>query len=280
MKKDELEIYNSMFYWWPKVKKLGIPVPRTVLYKLDRESFIELMMVVNTDKFTSKSRVILDKVRDVIMDMGIPCFVRGDMTSDKHEWNETCFINTTDRNVIHRNLANLIASHDMHIGMYTGIAMYGYAVREMLDTKPVFYYFNGTPITKERRYFYSNGEVCCFHPYWPRDAIEKGYGKDLPKDWSQKLGRMNSMNKKEIDKLTGYAKRIGDAISNDDVRSWSIDFLQDRSGKWYFIDAAIAERSFHWDGCEVAKEKGWTKKPGVVSTIPAENFFLTGMDKE
>ena len=41
---------------------------------------------------------------------------------------------------------------------------------------------------------------------------------------------------------------------------WSVDFAQHSNGDWYFIDAARAQKSFHWTPCSFAVERGWPQE--------------------
>ena len=52
---------------------------------------------------------------------------------------------------------------------------------------------------------------------------------------------MNIESETEISLLTSYAGMVG-AVLND---SWSIDFAKDSEGRWWLIDMALAEQSWH-----------------------------------
>ena len=275
--KDRAMTYNSMFYWWSRIKNLDIPMPKTEMIWLGKDKSYDLFSAL--DGNTEKSGPILDEVYEKIIEKFPPgpMFIRGDHTSDKQLWEKTCFIkNNRDKTDVINHLIRLIEGHDLHV--FIGPPMLGYALREIIPTDPIFYTFHGNmPITREFRFFYSEGEVACYHPYWPPEAIEHqkrfAWGKDLPEDWKEKLDSISHLQPEILELLTDRAIAIGKAIECDDVPSWSIDFLQGSDGIFYFIDCADALASEHWNDCPVGQEKfGWI--PRVHEKVSDFSDFL------
>jgi len=120
--------------------------------------------------------------------------------------------------------------------------------RELIPTKAAFYAFRGNmPIVKERRYFVQDGKVVCHHPYWPAEAIENRVTNCVcNSNWVKLLYDINKETDYEIDLLSRLSGEVGDTIRGE----WSIDWLWSESlGKWFLIDMADANQSYHWAGC-------------------------------
>jgi hypothetical protein len=74
--------------------------------------------------------------------------------------------------------------------------------------------------------------------------------KTFRDDWEARLAAMNDESQEEIALLTALSKRVSAAFDG----AWSLDWAVDTRGKWWAIDMAEAERSFHWPGChEIGK---------------------------
>lgn len=254
--------YNSMFYWWPKVKNLDVPMPRTevVFHGIEAyEDFFEMF-----DGRMNGVAQRFDRVFEVTKKFPDgPIFIRGDQTSGKHHWERTCCVQDRSRTSVFMHLKELAEDHESKF--WLGPPLLGYAVREMLPTECYFKAFHGhMPVTREWRYFYLDGEVVCRHPYWPMDAIEQGTDPNyLRGDWREILEKINTEDERDVQRLTDMAIKIGRAVEDEVARGWSIDFLQAKDGQYYFIDCAMAEMSYHWDGCEKAeifKIKEWRDK--------------------
>lgn len=172
--------------------------------------------------------------------LGYPVFMRTDLCSGKHDWKETCFVPKAGDLMPH--LMALCEFNELAqiIGLdYTSIVL-----REFLELETSFTAFHGEmPINKERRYFVKEGKVVCHHPYWPAEAF-KGHTNDP--GWEAKLADLNYESGEEISLLSGLAKKAGEALGD----SWSVDFAKAKNGNWYLIDMALAESSYHWEGCE------------------------------
>ena len=63
---------------------------------------------------------------------------------------------------------------------------------------------------------------------------------------------LNTETPEEVALLSGYASELGRILEG----YWSVDFCCDRDGKWWFIDAAEGNASYHWPDCSVTLEAG------------------------
>ncbi len=236
---------NSMCYWWPKIKDLGIPVPRTIEVKTSLNWPFQALLEMEKDKAEPSTQKEFRRLANALIEAATtinkdgPVFLRTDALSGKHAWKHSCFVS----NGIHimNNLYRLLEEQElMTMGF---IPVKSFFVREYIPMYSYFTAFHGEmPINKERRYFIRNGKVECHHPYWPEASI---HGRDLPDNWKKCLMALNHESKREIKFLTSLAETVG----KDFPEWWSVDFSQAEAGPWYLIDMARGEDSFHWIGC-------------------------------
>lgn len=220
------ERLNDMTFWFPVLFRSGIPVPKTVII----HTSLELLQLLDHKKPKGFDD-FLNSIKDAIRHVGLPAFIRTGYTSNKHDWESSCFIK--DEKDVWSHIFNLVEFSCM--ATVDRIMPYDFwAVREFIKTEPYFHYFHGKmPITKERRYFVRNGKIECRHSYWPEDVF-KGIDGDL-------IERLNSIDEKEEKTLDSMAAYISNKFSG----YWSIDFLRGADGQWWVTDMAIAEKSYH-----------------------------------
>lgn len=253
---------NSMCYWWPRVKDVNVPKPKTVLVEHGAEVGRDLVGALEGTVPMGKVRKPLHAVYSAAKPFGRPVFVRGDQMAAKHEWKYTCYIAEADEPTFRKHLLKLVEEHELRLWL-EGTPLLAFAVREFLNTKPAFKAFYGDmPITRERRLFYVKGEgVVCNHPYWPAGAISEWHGRfrapQLPREWPLKLHQMNRQGNNSKEHTEEMAERIGKALATAEHPAWSIDLLMDAEYRWWFTDCAVAERSFHWPGCPEAVKRRW-----------------------
>lgn len=229
----------SLCHWFPKVKDLGIPVPRTQICYVDRSQMYR--SIAGEQLPREYYRMFDQAVRDV---RGYPLFIRTDLSSGKHLWKTTCYVE--DGVNLLPNILRLCEANGT--ADIPGLSLQFEAIifREFLDLATGFTAFRGEmPINKERRYFVRDGAVVCHHPYWPSESI---LGRTKDATWQEKLTALNAEDEEEIATLTSYAERVGGRLPG----FWSIDFAQTANGAWYLIDMADGGRSFHWEGCKAA----------------------------
>jgi hypothetical protein len=247
----------SMFYWWPKVKNLNILVPRTELFYTGPDFYWNALdeMVGNKDNIKDMCDKLFHAYREFVRDPisvkdRLPIFMRGDLTSGKHNWEKTCYVNTIDKQKFLTHVFNIVAEHGLIDEM-----LHGFAFRQFIQSKSSFVAFRGRlPIKKEYRAFYDgkSQSVSCIHQYWPEDAIERGTSsKELPPNWRQLLKDLYMEDDLPAlyEHLIETSMFIGEAISTKECPDWSLDFMWGING-WYFIDCAPANRSWHPEDCE------------------------------
>ena len=93
---------NSLLYWYPKVKDL-VPTPKTV--------WLEVGCTVEwLDSGVPK--VVIEKLKELAKEIGYPLFMRTDEASGKHDYVNTCYVESEDK--LPRNLYRLIEENFMH----------------------------------------------------------------------------------------------------------------------------------------------------------------------
>ena len=234
----EQENKNNMAYWFPLLKQIRMRVPKTMLVDTGNCE----LGVLTDGKKPKNIDGFIDRIIGAINEIGgCPCFLRTGMTSNKHDWKDSCFIESVDRRYLINHIANMVEhSFIANIG---GLPFdYSlWAVREMIPTKPLFYAFNDMPITKERRVFTKSGKVVCNHPYWPKEAFENT--KIKGKIDMTELDYLSDKDENEL-------KLMGEYVGRYFTGYWSMDFLQSIDGRWWLTDMAVGERSFHYPDCK------------------------------
>jgi hypothetical protein len=222
---------SSLLHWFPKIKDL-LPVPNTEVLQLTDEQVYDIVGLLDGDSFPA---VLQDDIIHSAGKFGYPLFLRTDQGSAKHDYAHSCHVENEEQLLGH--LACLFEWHLIHDLWPRAIVF-----RELLQLNAPFKAFDGLPIAKERRYFVDEGKVLCHHPYWPEGAIETGRGaKSPPANWQELLADINQEDDAEIACLTEMAERFSAAVPG----FYSVDFAQAIGGKWYMIDAARGELSWH-----------------------------------
>jgi len=221
---------DSMLIWYPKVKDLPIPQPRTEIISLTKTELDELY----SEQVPSS---VVEKVKKACDRFGYPCFLRTDLASAKHSWKDSCFIDGKTelwKHIYEVTSFNLIAD-------ILGLDFKALIVREYIPMDSSFTAFWGDmPVNPERRYFIKDGEVLCHHPYWIEEAIEESKAPSVL-NWREIAKQMNVETEDEIKLLTSYAERVAQQFEG----YWSIDFCKAKDGRWILIDMATGEKSWH-----------------------------------
>jgi len=231
---------NSMLYWYPKIRGLRIPQPRT--------AFIEVDPNTAYDFIDDKDAYDFNEIKEAADLIGFPLFMRTDYLSAKHDWNKTCFVKSKDD--LKGNVARLVdASLSADV---IGIDVNAFIFREYIEMDSKFTAFWGEmPVCPERRYFVKHGKVLCHHPYWVEDSIRN----PSVDNWKELLEQMNREEELEIVILSKYASMIGGIMGG----YWSIDFCRakhalaydlQKSIGWVFIDMALGQHSWHPEDCK------------------------------
>lgn len=231
---------NSMFYWWPKVKDLGVPMPKTILIRHEDAFKGKLSYDPLDGKPDPAFDEMLKGVKKAAKEIDYPVFIRSDQTSNKHDWKNSCYVESEDQ----------LGSHVINILEMTAMTMFGLsfmgvAVREFLELVWCFRsHYGGMPVAREFRIFVRDGELECWHPYWPPRAIQD----PTIENWYEVLKKLQTLNDADLEHITELAETIGKAVEG----YWSIDLCQTKSGVWYMTDMALGENSYHWSTCSNA----------------------------
>jgi len=227
---------TRLSYWFPKIPG-GILQPNTIIIRTD----CDLRLLPYGEKPKGYGG-FLTTMYDACRRMKLPCFLRTDLTSDKHSWNASCYLKELQSLPDH--IFRLCEASAMANIATDGWPVDVWVIREFLILHSTFKAFDGMPINKERRYFVRDGRVICHHPYWPEEAFENQ--KNLPNDWQSLLSDLNKESDEEIKHLTAQTELVGSVLSG----YWSCDWAYTEAGKWVLIDMGDSEYSYHWQGCK------------------------------
>lgn len=226
---------NCLSYWFPLLQGAGLPVPRTEIVRCESD-LSPLLDGDDPDGYIE----FLEALESAGGRIGFPCFLRTGQTSNKHDWNKSCYVKRPDVLPVHvANLVEFSALADF-LGLPTNV----WAVRELLPTMPlgVCERYGGMPVCKEFRFFVRDGKIQCWHPYWPLPTlIEGGFVANVNRDCYEHLCYPGN----------GERKLRLLAISTADVLPgyWSVDILETKRG-WKITDCALGDQSFHCLDCE------------------------------
>lgn len=241
------ERMNDITFWYPRLKNLGFPVPKTeILYtNLPLEYLTGGRIPKGTDLFLTE---LVGKMMDVGLAENGKVFLRTGYLSNKHDWKNSCFITkelakSENRKELLGHITNLVEMSSVAtIDRMMPIDFW--AVREFIETEPYFNYFPGEmPITKERRYFVRNGKIECHHNYWDRKAFKN----DIDENLFKKMADLSPEDEKILNQMANYVAGLFSGY-------WSLDFLKSKKGDWYLTDMAIGERSYHQEKCPAIKK--------------------------
>lgn len=237
---------TDLAYWFPLIKRAGLPVPETKIITTE----VELIHLLDGGPINGYP-VFITELKDAVTSIGTPCFLRTGLGSGKHSWNDTCYL--TDVDNVPDHVYSLVEwSHTVD---FFGLAHDTWVVRRLIPTTPLFYAFWGRmPITREFRFFVRGETIEHIQPYWPPGALED-YVHDCP-DWRERLAeasRLDGVDLRICREIAQFAARVlaADAFVNppDDNGGdfWSVDLLQDKYGGWWLTDMALGDQSFRWD---------------------------------
>lgn len=246
---------NSALAWWPRIEK-AIPataLPRTEFVPVSLETLCAFAEGTGGADVAAAVRAVDEAAVRV---GGFPVFVRTDLRSAKREGHGACVLRGPDwTEAFLGNLGDII------LGSHWPQA---FMVREFLRLDSRYTAFGGLPVAREFRFFAGRSQVTCHHPYWPSEAIEvQDGGEDAfsnfhpvldarPANWRElHADTFRPLSAEEHALLSAWAMRAADACC-DLAACWSVDFAQDAEGRWWLIDMADAERSWHDPRCHMA----------------------------
>lgn len=237
----EYQDRTALSYWFPRIEAAGLPVPRTILVEASEAAYLDLSAGINGEDGDGAAKSLVDDIGRAAEAIGFPCFLRTDHTSNKHRWDETCFLRRVED--IPRHVAALAEFSEM--ADIISLPYRTWVVREYLPITPFGRCpdYRNMPICREFRFFVDGGTIVCAHPYWPKRALEEG-GAPADLDYPALCEMADERA------LRGLAAAAGRAVGG----AWSVDILETQRG-YYVTDMAEAEKSFHWDGCPHACEE-------------------------
>lgn len=221
---------NDQSNWWPKVQGLpGVHLPRTEVVVTTQRTFAHLAYGEQSEEVEQ----LLTELEQRAELLGYPLFLKGGEISNKHEWEEFCYVREPAQLRVH---AQRLAEFAHLVGVEFSRS---FVLRELLDTDVAFHAFRGNlPVTRERRYCVYEGRVVHHQPYWPPYSIEE----PRVTDWAERLEQLNTETYEEVEHLGTLSLRVAAALGEG---NWSIDWLW-AAGRWYLIDLAVLEQSFVW----------------------------------
>ena len=215
---------NSLLYWYPKIKNIA-PTPKTCWYKV--RFTLDWLENGVPDEVVNEVAKMIDK--EFFPDP-YPVFIRTDTYSGKHDYKDTCFVESKKH--LKRNLNNLVIDSVMKDLTFKAIV-----VRDFIELDWKFKAFWGElPIAPEVRVMVKDGEVERWFFYWPEDAIRK----PSKENWRELLAEMRKIAEKEQDQFLGIAERVAKKFDG----YWSVDFARTKRGVWILIDMALGEVSW------------------------------------
>lgn len=231
---------TSAAYWYPLIKSAGLPVPETIFVHYPfttGHGNSELWHLLDGEK-PQGYEWFKQSLHNAVVELGgYPAFIRTEMSSDKHDWKNSCFVESE------KGLDQCIGMLTDHSAMHD-LQMTFWMVRKLIATKPITTAFHGDmPIARERRVFAAGGKMICQHPYWPDEAFQHETMTDKLRAEITELQSIDDDSRKLLQQMAEY-------VSNRIPDAWSIDFLQDEHGAWWLIDMALAKSSYHWNGCK------------------------------
>lgn len=230
---DIADEQSSMLYWWPKIKDLDIPQPKTKFVNVNTDEILEIL---NRKQDTIPQE---KEIRELANSFGYPVFVRSDHLSDKHSWKDTCYVPDSDNLMPH---IYRIAEDSLMMSMMGELGPNAIFVREFIPLKMAgFTAFEDFPVSKEVRCFVRDGVLECVHPYWFDDAVAEvndtvkkiGTGEPVsPEHWKKMLAEMNILT----DHDTAEIKRYANIVSKKFDDYWSVDFAKgsENGHDWHY----------------------------------------------
>lgn len=259
---------NSALYWLPKLALAGLGewLPETVIIDYDHSNAVG--MIEGEPSYPSWPHLV-ERIGDAADSIGWPVFIRTDLASAKH--NGPISYLAKSRDDLPRVLGDTVEDNELKFWL-TGPTPQAFLVRKFLTLESAFEAFGGLPINREWRLFATASEVVCFHPYWPENAIQF-FDKGEPEHWRESLAELHERPiGREWDAITETAKAAAGAC--DAAKAWSVDFAKDTNGKWWLIDMAHMESSWHWPGC-VSAQRDATGVAPALSTATEEHDALS-----
>lgn len=260
---------DSMFYWYPKIKDLGVPMPRTILLPYEKMRETTKAVLYENEDPPHHWNAYLEEVKAAAETIGYPVFIRADETSNKHDWVSSCYVEKPQD--LEGHMFNIVEFVEMQF--LSDLVVRGFVIREFMELDVKFTAFNGFPVAREFRFFVKEGRLQCWHPYWFPSAIVS----PSTEDYISILAEMEKLSEADLELLTGYAEKIAGVLNE----YWSIDFCQLADGTWAMTDMATGNNSYHFTLCQhTPKEQKESYPPPYEDTWKARHEELKAFQKK
>lgn len=242
--RDNRERMNCLTHWFPVLEQIGMRVPKTLIVHRGDCDLLKLLDGETPDGWDA----FQERIEDAADQIGYPFFLRTGMTSHKHDWKDTCYVEIEHEASgssymrIKERVRNLVEFSAMANIAGDPLCYDFWCLRELIPTDPVLTAFNGMPVGMEVRAFVKDGKTQCVHPYWPEDVFEHEPEGERAK--AAALAELPGNDSEVYDMIEYVAKHF--------VGHWSVDMLLDKSGNWWCTDMALGDRSWHWPTCKYA----------------------------
>lgn len=234
---------NSALYWFPRIRHGNLPVPRTKFVDIE---FMKLINILDGERIPYADEVMGHLDANAV-EIGYPVFIRSDHASAKHDGPSA--YRAEKKEDLPSVLYQTVEDNAMKDFLPQALM-----VRSWLDLEAPFKAFGGLPIAREWRLFATKDKVVCSHFYWAEEAIQFWGGRvDEPTFWKRDLAKIaEPLSVDEQVLLKALAMRAATVCTA--APCWSVDFARDREGKWWLIDMAIAQSSWHPEDCPKERE--------------------------
>ena len=235
---DDTTDKSSMLYWYPKIKDLDIPQPKTEMVVMKPRQTWDWGDFIDGKESIEE----IKQIKDACNRIGYPVFIRTDQLSGKHDWENTCFVKGED--VLEMHLAAL--AEESLTADIVGLLINAIVIREYIPMDNLFTAFYGKmPVNPEIRFFIENGEVVCWHWYWIEEAIRN----PSIENWKETIEKRQKELLDEVKTLKELCATEVARVFKDDG-FWSVDFCRAKDGRWILIDLAEGEKSWHPEDCK------------------------------
>lgn len=246
---------TSGLFWYPRLLvQTELPMPETKFVPYDHGVY---MLFLESDpgaeeRYGDYPHEVAQAVGKAMQSVGIPAFVRTDLSSAKHDGPRSYCVEAP--NDLLRVVSSTVADNEMKFWLEPDRNPQAFMVRRWLDLAGSFRAFGRGPedepghlIAREFRVFvYDDDRAGCWHPYWPEFAIED-HRPDRA-DWRAVLAEQSRLDEPDLTDLLTMAAEAAGTLQRG---SWSVDFAQDTDREWWLIDMADADESWHPDHAAV-----------------------------
>ncbi len=276
----ERDMMNAFSFWYPKIKDCGIPSPKTVIFPVPPEIQRAFWMEDVKADFARIDSWIEDTVRPGIHEAGIGLvFLKNGGFSNKFMAGAACLpvMDSLAQAVIHIMQGAMECCGFQYDGTGELVA------RERIahDARKTPCIYDGLPFRPEFRVFY---DFDLKKPIFTADYWDRDYVYPNLHDMTDRLvydGHYAHIREKFLENKCAVEKLVADCMQGVSGLSgpWSVDIMMDeRDGKLWLIDMAVAEMSAYWEkrpGYEPPPEQPrQARSAGMADVLQAERIEL------